>query len=83
MQTDLIETDYRPEIDGLRALAVIPVIFFHAGLMLLGRFCRCRRIFRHQRLSDHHHNPKRKTRGQFSLLVFTSAELVEFYLRYF
>ena len=23
---------YRPEIDGLRALAVIPVIFFHAGL---------------------------------------------------
>ena len=24
--------DYRPEIDGLRALAVIPVILFHAGL---------------------------------------------------
>src|ERR1051325_2343974 len=23
---------YRPEIDGLRALAVIPVILFHAGL---------------------------------------------------
>lgn len=23
---------YRPEIDGLRALAVVPVIFFHAGL---------------------------------------------------
>ena len=23
---------YRPEIDGLRAVAVIPVIFFHAGL---------------------------------------------------
>ena len=23
---------YRPEIDGLRALAVLPVIFFHAGL---------------------------------------------------
>lgn len=22
---------HRPEIDGLRALAVIPVIFFHAG----------------------------------------------------
>ena len=31
MQTGLIKTDYRPEIDGLRALAVIPVIFFHAG----------------------------------------------------
>lgn len=27
-------TLYRPEIDGLRALAVIPVIFFHAGIEL-------------------------------------------------
>jgi peptidoglycan/LPS O-acetylase OafA/YrhL len=26
---------YRPEIDGLRALAVLPVIFFHAGFELL------------------------------------------------
>ena len=25
---------YRPDIDGLRALAVVPVIFFHAGLPL-------------------------------------------------
>ena len=25
---------YRPEIDGLRALAVLPVIFFHAGFQL-------------------------------------------------
>jgi len=25
---------YRPEIDGLRALAVIPVIFFHAGIQI-------------------------------------------------
>ena len=24
-------TDYRPEIDGLRALAILPVVFFHAG----------------------------------------------------
>ena len=25
---------YRPEIDGLRAIALIPVIFFHAGVKL-------------------------------------------------
>ena len=23
---------YRPEVDGLRAMAVVPVILFHAGL---------------------------------------------------
>lgn len=27
---------YRPEIDGLRALAIIPVILFHAGFSLFG-----------------------------------------------
>lgn len=27
---------YRPEIDGLRALAVFPVIFFHAHMKLFG-----------------------------------------------
>ena len=27
---------YRSEIDGLRALAVIPVIFFHAGFNFFG-----------------------------------------------
>ena len=25
---------YRPEVDGLRALAIIPVVFFHAGFQL-------------------------------------------------
>lgn len=27
-----MKNSYRPEIDGLRALAVLPVIFFHAGI---------------------------------------------------
>ncbi len=26
---------YRPEVDGLRAVAVVPVILFHAGLGVL------------------------------------------------
>jgi len=27
-----MNSSYRPEIDGLRALAVLPVIFFHGGI---------------------------------------------------
>ena len=30
----MIKLTYKPQIDGLRALAVLPVIFFHAGFDL-------------------------------------------------
>ena len=29
---------YRPDVDGVRALAVVPVMVFHAGLGLTGGF---------------------------------------------
>ena len=33
-----MQSNYRPDIDGLRALAVVPVVVFHAGLGLPGGY---------------------------------------------
>src|SRR5580700_644715 len=33
-----MRSKYRPDIDGLRAVAILPVIFFHAGLGCNGGF---------------------------------------------
>ena len=71
MQTDLIQTDYRPEIDGLRALAVIPVIFFHAGFdAFRGGFVGVDVFFVISGYLITTIILREKTRGQFSLLGF-------------
>lgn len=33
----LSQHPYRPEIDGLRAIAVIPVVLFHCGVAIFSR----------------------------------------------
>ena len=37
-QLNVVESHYRPEIDGLRAVAVLAVVLFHAGLGISGGY---------------------------------------------
>lgn len=38
MGTSYLHTGYRPEIDGLRAVAILAVVFFHAGIGFRGGY---------------------------------------------
>ena len=51
--------DYRPEIDGLRAVAVVAVLFYHAGFKrFTGGFVGVDVFFCNQRVPDYPHHHK-------------------------
>ena len=65
---------YRPDIDGLRALAVGVVVVFHAfPVAAARRLRRRRRLLRHFRLSDLGDHPRRQGRRPLQLRAFLRA----------
>lgn len=70
---------YRPEIDGLRSLAVLPVILFHAGFTFFsGGFVGVDIFFVISGYLITSILAAEIAQGNFSILSFTSAGLVVF-----
>lgn len=62
---------YRSEIDGLRALAIVPVVLFHAGFSgFSGGFVGVDVFFVIWAIYDHASIVKEHSEGSFSLLRF-------------
>ena len=62
--------NYRREIDGLRAVAVMPVIFFHGGVpVFCGGYVGVDVFFCYQRLSHNNYHPWRPAGRALQLVV--------------
>jgi len=75
-------TGFRPDIEGLRAVAVIAVVLYHAGMPGTGRrLHRRRRLLRHLRLPHHRTALARGRRRQipFGSAVFYGARAAAYY----